>query len=91
MGVSVMPLFEDARESVQLETWAPGAEVAIDLPEGGEFLVLAGGFETGGEALRLHSWLRLPRGGRLDAVAGPDGAKVWMKTRHLRFADAPRV
>lgn len=90
-GVSVMPLFEDARETVRMERWAPGAEVALDLPEGGEFLVLDGGFEAGGEALRKQSWLRVPMGGRLEAVASDAGAEVWMKTRHLRFVSAPSV
>jgi len=88
-GVSVMPLFEDERETVQVETWDAGAQIGLDLPEGGEFLVLEGGFEAGGEALGKHAWLRLPMGARLEAVAGPEGAKVWMKTRHLRFVEAP--
>ncbi len=90
-GVSVMPLFQDDRETVQVETWAPGASVEINAPEGGEFLVLDGGFEEGGDSLRKHSWLRIPQGGRLNAVAGENGAKVWMKTRHLRFAEPPKA
>ena len=90
-GVSVMPLFQDERESVRMEDWRAGAKVDIDLPEGGEFLVLDGGFETGGDTLRKQSWLRLPSGARLEAMAGPAGAKVWMKLRHLRFVEAPRV
>ena len=90
-GVSVMPLFEDERETVQMESWEAGTEVSIALAEGGEFLVMEGGFETGGESLRQHSWLRLPMGDTLNAKAGPNGAKVWMKTRHLRFVSAPQV
>ena len=88
-GVQVMPLFKDARETVSMESWEAGAQVTIDLPEGGEFLVLEGGFETSGDVLRQHSWLRLPMGAKLEAVAGPQGAKVWIKKRHLRFVDAP--
>ena len=88
-GVSVMPLFLDERETVQLETWEAEAEIKLDLPEGGEFLVLNGEFTETGERLRVHSWLRIPRGGRLEATAGQEGAKVWVKTRHLRFSDAP--
>ena len=87
-GLSVTPLFEDERETVQLERWDPGARVELDLPDGGELLVLSGGLEESGEQLRAQSWLRLPRGGRLDASAGPEGAKVWVKTRHLRFVEA---
>ena len=90
-GVSVMPLFEDERETVQLESWEAGAEVSIALAEGGEFLVMEGGFETNGESLRQHSWLRLPMDDTLNAKAGPNGAKVWMKRRHLRFVSAPTV
>ena len=90
-GVSVMPLFEDHRESVQLETWAPGARISIDLPEGGEFLVLEGGFETGDDQMREQSWLRMPIGTTLEAMASNRGAKVWMKRRHLRFVAAPDV
>lgn len=90
-GVSVMPLFSDADETVTMETWAAGASVEIDLPKGGEFLVLEGGFSEGGDALRKHSWLRLPVHSKLSAVAGPNGAKVWMKTGHLPHAKPPKV
>lgn len=90
-GVSVMPLFQDDRETVQVETWAPGTSVKINTPEGAEFLVLEGGFEENGDKLRKHSWLRLPQGGKLMAVAGESGATVWMKTRHLRFVSPPKV
>jgi anti-sigma factor ChrR (cupin superfamily) len=90
-GVSVMPLFSDADETVLMETWAAGASVEIDLPKGGEFLVLEGGFIEGGDELRKHSWLRLPMGSNLSAVAGPKGAKVWMKTGHLPHAKPPKV
>jgi anti-sigma factor ChrR (cupin superfamily) len=81
-GVEAMALFADATEDVRLERWAPGAAVALDLPRGGEFLVLDGGFEERGEALVAQSWLRLPAGGRLDAKAGSAGCKVWVKTGH---------
>lgn len=90
-GVSVMPLFRDARETVRAETWAPGAAVQTPLPEGGEFLVLEGGFTEAGEPLGKGSWLRLPVGGTLEAKAGPDGARVWMKLRHIPHAKPPAV
>jgi len=89
-GVSVMPLFKDDRETVQLETWASGAHVEVDAPEGAEFLVIGGGFiSDSGETLRKESWLRVPKGDKLVAKAGDSGAKVWMKTRHLRFVEPP--
>ena len=87
-----MPLFEDDRETVQVETWAAGAQIEIDAPEGAEFLVLDGSFTSDkDEALYKESWLRVPKGDKLIAVAGADGARVWMKTRHLRFVDPPKA
>ncbi|MBL4750757.1 MAG: hypothetical protein JKX71_09300 [Amylibacter sp.] len=53
--------------------------------------VLDGGFSEGGDELRKHSWLRLPVGSKLSAIAGPKGAKVWMKTGHLPHAKPPKV
>ena len=88
-GVTAMPLFSDPRETVRLETWAPGATVLLDVPKGGEFLVLDGGFTETGDSLKAGSWLRIPEGGRLDGVAGSDGAKLWMKLGHIPFASAP--
>lgn len=90
-NVSVMPLFQDDRETVQLETWSPGSTVELDIPEGAEFFVIKGGFEESGDHLRAQSWLRLPIGGKLHAKVGCDGAKVWVKARHLRFVEAPKV
>lgn len=84
-------LFEDAREHVSFHTWQAGEAISIELPAGGEFLVLEGGFNEGGDELRKHSWLRLPQGSKLDAIAGNEGAKVWIKTGHLPFAEAPNV
>lgn len=84
-------LFEDARETVSVQNWNAGESVAIDLPQGGEFLVLEGGFNDGEDDLRKHSWLRLPQGSQLNAKAGDNGAKVWVKTGHLPYAQAPSV
>ncbi len=89
-GVAVMPLFSDADETVIMETWDADAHVDMDLPLGGEFLVLDGGFREGGDDLRKHSWLRLPVGSNLSAITGKQGAKVWIKTGHLPHAKAPK-
>ncbi len=82
-GVGLMPLHKDDREAVFLESWEAGAEVILDAPNGMEILVLAGGFQEGGETFAAQSWLRLPKGGRSIATAGPDGAQVWIKRDHL--------
>ncbi|TMK03349.1 MAG: cupin [Alphaproteobacteria bacterium] len=40
--------------------------------------------EEGGETFAQHSWLRLPKGSRLTAVASAAGARLWIKTGHLQ-------
>lgn len=90
-GVMAQTLHKDERETVQYEVWAPGTEVERDLPGGAEVLVLTGGLVEGGETLRDGSWLRLPAGSNLAAVAGAEGAKLWIKSGHLPYASAPAV
>jgi hypothetical protein len=87
-GVALRPLFEDEREAVRLERWAPDTRVGREVEGGAEILVLAGGFEEGGEIFGPRSWLRLPPGARLSAEAGPEGAEVWVKEGHLVDAAA---
>ncbi len=82
-GVEAIDLFADQVETVRLERWAPNAAIDLDLPKGGEFLVLEGAFEEAGERFESQSWLRLAVGARLTATAGADGCKVWLKTGHL--------
>ena len=77
-GVETMELFADKGENVRLERWAPGASVELDLKGGGEFFVLEGCFNEGGDQLERESWLRLPANGYLRATAGGDGCKVWV-------------
>lgn len=83
-GVSVVPLFRDERETVGLEYWAENAEIGLDAAGGMEVLVLDGDFSEGGDTLQRHDWLRLPVGASGKAIAGSRGAKVWIKTGHLR-------
>jgi len=88
-GVEAAPLFDNDWENVLLERWAPGAAVTLPVPGGIELLVLDGGFVEGGETFTVQSWLRLPAGGVLRAVAGPRGCRVWAKSGHL--AREPRM
>lgn len=87
-GVSVIPLFKDARETVRIEQWDAGAEVSVDTDGGAELFVLDGGFTEQGDHLRRHSWLRIPIGGTVTAKAGDHGARVWIKSGHLRHVDS---
>lgn len=88
-GVAVTPLYRDDRENVRIEQWDAGVEITIDDEGGAEIFVLDGGFDEGGDQLKKHSWLRTPIGNAITAKAGPAGAKVWIKTGHLRFAQRP--
>lgn len=88
-GVSLLPLFDDGREQVRIELWEPGAPVALDTPGGLELLVLEGSLDWEGEALAEQSWARLPKGDRLSATAGPNGARLWIKSGHL--SETPRA
>jgi anti-sigma factor ChrR (cupin superfamily) len=87
-GVTLIPLFSDGREDVRLEQWRADASVVLDVPGGFEALVLDGGFEEGGETFVQHSWLRLPKGSHLTAVASAAGARLWIKTGHLQHVVA---
>ena len=82
-GVELIPLFCDGREEVRLEHWAPGVSITMGLPGGAEVLALDGDFREGGERFEAQSWLRLPARSTLQAKAGPEGCKVWIKTGHL--------
>lgn len=90
-GVAVAPLFKDDRETVRLETWQAGISGEIFADGGAELLVLEGSLEESGDALREHSWVRIPEGGTASIKAGPDGAKIWVKTGHLRYISAPNA
>ena len=88
-GVEIASLFHDRREEVRMERWQPNASVVLDLPGGGEFLVLDGGFDECGEGFASQSWLRLPPSRPLCATADRDGCTLWVKTGHLRHIQVP--
>ncbi len=74
IGVSILPLYSDDRETVQLERWE--ANTSIDLPALGglEIFVIQGDFSEGGE-----SWLRLLTNSRLLARSDSEGCQIWLK------------
>lgn len=84
-------LHRDERETVTYHRLQPGALLTDDCVGGGELLVLSGSLFEGGDTLHVGGWLRLPEGSSLDARAGPEGARVWMKTGHLPHARPPAV
>ena len=88
-GVKLMPLFQDARENVRLEWWAPNTEVDLTATGGMELLVLDGGFRDESERFEPLSWLRLPPGAKARATAGAGGSRVWVKTGHLASITTP--
>ncbi len=90
-GVACAKLHEDDREVVTYHTLEAGAPLISEAPSGIELLVIDGAITVDGEVLGKHDWLRLPDGQELSALAGDGGAKIWMKTGHLRFAKAPAV
>ena len=87
-GVGVTPLYIDESEEVSLFTMAPNARIELDVAGGAELLVIDGEVKESGDTLIKQSWLRVPKAGRIEAVAGPEGAKCWMKTGHLSLVEA---
>lgn len=83
-GAWVSPLYQDKHENVRIEYWDSNAAITTNAADGGELFVLDGSLIESGEELRKHSWLRVPAGSTINAVAGPEGAKVWIKIGHLK-------
>ncbi len=90
-GVATATLHQDDREVVTYSHVDAGAEMTSNAPGGIELLMIGGSVTSGDDVLRKNDWLRLPEGEALSVVAGPEGAKVWMKTGHLPFAQPPSV
>ena len=88
-GVATALLHKDDREEV---TYAHiDANTAFTNADAGgiELLIIGGSLKVSGEILPKGGWLCLPEGQALNAAAGSDGAKVWMKTGHLQHAKPP--
>ncbi|MGR3712315.1 MAG: cupin domain-containing protein [Shimia sp.] len=91
-GIAQIPLFEDTRERVRIEIWDANTPVNVTDHSGFEALVIEGSFAEGGETFTSNSWLRLPPNAPLNAVAGTDGARLWVKSGHLaETPSAPNV
>ncbi|AZV76926.1 cupin [Parasedimentitalea marina] len=90
-GIATAKLHEDDRETVTYSQLEAGAILTSGAIGGIEMLVIDGSVTVDGTVLAKHAWLRLPEGKALSAIAGADGAKIWMKTGHLPFAEKPAV
>lgn len=90
-GVATAVLHKDTQEVVTYSHLEPRASFASDAAGGIELLVIEGTITVGKDVLHPTGWLRLPEGEKLSATAGPEGAKIWMKSGHLPFAKAPAV
>lgn len=86
LGVSVTPLFSGARETVTIETIAPRTSFEAGNRGGYEMLVIEGELDGMGEVFETQSWVRLPPNDRVRLAAGAQGARIWVKTGHLRDA-----
>ena len=84
-GVATAEFYRDDHEVVRYACLSQGAKFALNDAGGIELLVLSGAVTESGDYLERGSWLRLPDGEPLSATAGPEGAKVWIKTGHLLF------
>lgn len=90
-GVATAVLHKDDRETVTFSKLLPGAVLGSTSSGGIELLVMSGTVTEGGETLKKGAWLRLPEGAALQAVAGDEGAQIWMKSGHLPYARPPAV
>jgi len=90
-GVATAELHRDDQEVVTYHHVDAGAVLANSDAGGIEMLVISGSVTEGGDTLGKGAWLRLPEGQPLNATAGADGAKLWIKTGHLAHAKPPAV
>ena len=90
-GVATAELHKDYRETVTYSQLDAGAPLHNTDAGGIEMLVISGTVVEGGDTLSQGAWLRLPHGQSLTAKASSDGAKLWIKTGHLRHAKPPAV
>ncbi|MEP1354000.1 MAG: cupin domain-containing protein [Tateyamaria sp.] len=90
-GVASAILHKDERETVSFHHMDASSILDVTAAGGIEVLMISGSVTAKGDMLRKGSWLRIPEGQSLTAVAGEDRAQVWIKTGHLPFAQPPAV
>lgn len=89
-GVSQAVLAERDYEHVSLEKWDSGTVDDLASAGGFEVLVLEGELEHHGVTFGTQDWLRFPANETARLVAGPQGARVWIKRGHLKRIVVPK-
>ena len=84
-------LFSDKGEHVRMLRLEPGEMAQISATDGLEAFVLAGSVTESADHLGKWDWLRLPVDAKAEFVAGDQGAKLWVKTGHLRQIRMPET
>ncbi|WP_281994754.1 cupin domain-containing protein [Ruegeria faecimaris] len=82
-GDSNLQLFKGSREDVRVLNLSPGEKLDLDAVDGLELFVIAGSVQESDEEFSVWDWLRLPPGARSTALAGAEGARIWIKSGHL--------
>ena len=82
-GVQTAVLADRDYEHVAIEQWEPDAKSQVVSDGGLEVLLLEGEITFSGETYARHDWVRVPAGKAAEFVAGPRGARLWIKRGHL--------
>ncbi|MDC0602819.1 cupin domain-containing protein [Aliiglaciecola sp.] len=82
-GVRWLSLYKDAIENVSMVDVAPNQMFDIDTPNGAELLLVSGTLIDNTQELTEQDWLRVPTLSQISLVAGPQGARFWLKTGYL--------
>ena len=84
-GVHVSPLYRDEREDVRFERWEPGAHVTLGRERRRGGVRARRRVRRSGRCVTRAFVAARNRSARPSrATAGPDGARVWIKTGHLK-------
>jgi anti-sigma factor ChrR (cupin superfamily) len=86
-GVHITHLYQDHIEEVALYHLDANAHLDLKPFGGAELFVLEGAITEQQDELTKHSWARVPIGDALNIKAAGTGAKIWLKTNHLRDVD----
>ena len=82
--VHVTLLYKDAIEEVSLYQLNPNTQLKLTPLAGAELFVIEGDITEHQEKLTRHSWARLPIEYKINITSGINGAKIWLKTGHLK-------